>query len=311
MFQCPEGVDLGTDDPMWRTMREGSMLPKSLNHPNAGVDTMNTGRSLPERASYLGRALSILASHPWEGVDRLRGRVEIALSEHLPFVAGQQPKATTSEPLEALHSLIGAEWPCTLQEDFADAWMTLERRLAHPGFQVGEGHDADSSLAHVVWCAIRHMRPKRVLETGVARGVTSALILGAMSKPGSVGGHLWSIDLPPVMPGWHAQSKALVDDSLCSSWTYIRGSSRRVMRDTCAEMQTIDVFIHDSLHTRMTMNYEFNLAWTTMHSGSLLISDDVEGNAAFMDFVRSHGVVKWFIAPHEQKRGLFAVAIKE
>jgi hypothetical protein len=76
-------------------------------------------------------------------------------------------------------------------------------------------------------------------------------------------------------------------------------------------MKSIDIFIHDSLHTPQTMKYEFEKAWPYMHAGALLISDDIEDNAAFVDFIKSHDVEKWFTAPKADKEGLFGVAIKE
>jgi len=131
-----------------------------------------------------------------------------------------------------------------------------------------------------------------------------------MSNSNGGVGHLWSIDLPPVMPIWHEQSKVLVDETLWRDWTYVRGSSRRQMPRVCETMKTVDIFIHDSLHTPMTMKYEFTQAWTSMRVGGLLISDDVEGNSSFLDFIGSHGVQKWFVAPHTAKEGLFGVALK-
>jgi predicted O-methyltransferase YrrM len=243
-------------------------------------------------------------------MDRIRGRTELVLSEHLPFVVGQKPSATTAEPVRDLHELLGIEWPCPLDEDFNAAWDDLARNMASAGLTVGKGHDADANLARVVWCAIRHMEPQRVLETGVARGVTSALALGAMAQSDGEGGRLWSIDLPPMMSGWHEQSKVLVDEAAWPNWTYVRGSSRRTMTSTCASIGSIDVFIHDSLHTPQTMRYEFDKAWPFMRAGALLISDDVGGNSAFVDFVTSRRIERRFIAPKADKAGLFGVAFK-
>lgn len=271
---------------------------------------MTAGTNLQERVGYVGRAALVLASHPMEGLDRIRGRVEIVLCEHLPSVAGQKPSATTTEPVRKLHELLGVAWPCPLEGAFVEAWSDLGRHMDAAGLKVGEGHDADADLAHVVWCAMRHIDPKRVLETGVARGVTSVLALEAMAQSDDGEGRLWSIDLPPMMSGWHEQSKVLVDEAAWPDWTYVRGSSRRTMASTCASMKTIDIFIHDSLHTPQTMKYEFEKAWPFMRSGALLISDDVEGNSAFVDFVTSHGVEKWFTAPKAGKKGMFGVALK-
>jgi len=274
-------------------------------------ETMTSGRNLQERVSYLGRAALVVGSHPLEGLDRIRGRTEIVLCKYLPFVTGQKPSATTTEPVKNLHELLGLEWPCPLEQDFNDTWTDLEGNMASMGLKVGKGHDADANLAHVVWCAIRHMDPLRVLETGVARGVTSVLALRALSQSNrGVGGRLWSIDLPPMMPGWHEQSRVLVDETAWPEWTYIRGSSRRTMTSTCAAMKSVDIFVHDSLHTPQTMKYEFEKVWPLMDAGGLLISDDVEGSSIFVDFVNSHHVEKWFTAPKADKDGLFGVALK-
>lgn len=271
---------------------------------------MTSGKNLQERVSYLGRAAFVVAAHPLEGLDRIRGRAEILVTERLPSVAGHPPSATTTQPVQEFHELLGEQWPCPLERDFQETWADLAASAATTDLHVGAGHDADGDLAHIVWCAIRHMDPQRVLETGVARGVTSVLALRALSATGDGTGRLWSIDLPPMMPGWHEQSRALVDEPAWPDWTYVRGSSRRTMTRTCAAMGSIDVFVHDSLHTPQTMKYEFEKAWPHMRGGGLLISDDVEGNSAFVDFVNTHGVRKWFTAPKAGKAGLFGVAFK-
>jgi predicted O-methyltransferase YrrM len=271
---------------------------------------MTAGRNMRERVGYVGRAALVVTSHPMEGLDRVRGRSEIVLCERFASIAGRKPAMTTTEPVRSLHELLGVEWPCPLEESFNEAWSELARHMGSEGLKVGEGHDADANLAHVVWCAIRHLNPKKVLETGVARGVTSVFALSAMAQCNGGDGRLWSIDLPPMMSGWHEQSKVLVDETAWPDWTYIRGSSRRTMSSTCTSMGSIDIFIHDSLHTPQTMKYEFEKAWPFMRPGSLLISDDVEGNSAFVDFVTSHRVEKWLTAPKAGKEGMFGVLLK-
>jgi predicted O-methyltransferase YrrM len=271
---------------------------------------MTSGRNLQERVGYLGRAALVVASHPLEGLDRIRGRAEILVTERMPSVAGPAPSATTMHPVARFHELLGVEWPCPLEHDFQKIWAELAAAAATTELQVGAGHDADGDLAHIVWCAIRHMEPQRVLETGVARGVTSVLALRALSASGDGAGRLWSIDLPPMMPGWHEQSKVLVDEVAWPDWTYVRGSSRRTMTRTCSAMGSIDIFVHDSLHTPQTMKYEFEKAWPHMRAGGLLISDDVEGNSAFVDFIDAHEVQRWFTARKAGKAGLFGVAFK-
>lgn len=272
---------------------------------------MASGKDLQERISYVKRSALVVLLHPLEGLDRIRGRAEILLSDHVSSIRGQKPSVTTTDPVRTLHELLRVEWPCSLEQDFNSAWAELGRSMVSTGMKLGERHDADANLAHVVWCAIRHMVPQRVLETGVARGVTSALALGAMAQSDSGVGRLWSIDLPPMEPATHEQSKLLVDETAWPNWTYVRGSSRRKIASTCSAMTSADIFIHDSLHTPQTMMYEFKKVWPCMRAGGLLIADDVEGNSAFDDFVKSHHIEKSFIGPKADKKGLFGVALKE
>ena len=98
---------------------------------------MKSGRNLQERVAYVGRAALVVATHPLEGLDRIRGRTEIILCEHLSSVAGQKPSATTAEPVKNLHELLDVDWPCPLEEDFDEAWSDLGRHMASSGLKVG------------------------------------------------------------------------------------------------------------------------------------------------------------------------------
>ena len=52
----------------------------------------------------------------------------------------------------------------------------------------------DAGMCTAIWCAVRHCRPEAaVLETGVAHGVSSRVVLEALALNDR--GHLWSIDI--------------------------------------------------------------------------------------------------------------------
>jgi hypothetical protein len=85
------------------------------------------------------------------------------------------------------------------------------------GITIGRGAfagwgDGEPGMIRAVWCLLRHLRPEKVIETGVARGFTSRFILEALERNSA--GHLWSIDLPPVRaPELHAQVGAAAPSS--------------------------------------------------------------------------------------------------
>jgi Methyltransferase domain len=119
----------------------------------------------------------------------------------------------------------------------------------------GVWNDGEPELVRAVWCLTRHLRPTKVVETGVARGFTSRFILEALEKNKT--GHLWSIDLPPLLePQLHAQIGAAVGDRFASRWSYIKGSSRRHLPGLLSKLGQIDLFIHDSVHTERNVRFE-------------------------------------------------------
>jgi hypothetical protein len=141
---------------------------------------------------------------------------------------------------------------------------------------------ADVVFARCCYLLCRLVRPEKVVETGVAHGVSSAFLLAALRENG--GGELHSVDLPPLRRdagrfwGIAAGCNATGDTS---GWHLYRGASRRVLPGLLRELGGVGMFVHDSLHTRRNMAYELDLAWRHLPPGGALLADDPERNAAF------------------------------
>ncbi|MDQ4097205.1 MAG: class I SAM-dependent methyltransferase [Actinomycetota bacterium] len=184
--------------------------------------------------------------------------------------------------------------------------------MAREGEHIGEQFDADVNLSRAVWCTIRHLRPARVVETGVARGVTSWVILEALAMNGT--GHLWSIDLPNL--AWAFDAGDAIPTRLRPHWTYLRGASTRVLPRLVHELGEIDVFIHDSLHTERNVRFELETAWPAVTAGGLMIVDDIDDAAAFgagrafTSFVCDRTPPHWLVGPQDEKPGCFGVIAK-
>lgn len=138
---------------------------------------------------------------------------------------------------------------------------------------------ADSILAKCCYLVCRMARPRVVVETGVAYGVSSAFMLRAMEENGS--GTLHSIDLSPPTRGARRFRGIAVPDELRGRWSLHPGSSRRLLASLVGEVGPVDVFLHDSLHTRRNMLREFGAVWPGLREGGVVIADDVERNGAF------------------------------
>ena len=98
-----------------------------------------------------------------------------------------------------------------------------------------------------------------MVETGVADGTTSAYILCALEDNGR--GHLYSIDLPSERLPRGEASGWIVDDELRHRWTLRIGPSSELLPPLLKELQAIEGFLHDSLHTYENMMFEYRAAW--------------------------------------------------
>ncbi len=224
-----------------------------------------------------------------------------------------------------LHRAIGAAWPCPAQEGFAAMWSDVIASMQAQVSNVGRGAfgqegwgDTDMAMARIVRCMTLHLQPDHLLETGVARGITTRFILEAIAENGH--GHLWSIDLPPPgEPEIHDQIGMAVPDRLRPSWTYVAGSSRRRLRSLLSDIRTIDLFVHDSRHTERNVTFELNHAWDALTPRGVAIVDDADLNCGFHSFCRTNPEAVSFIARAEplepdpgrqEDTGVVAIALK-
>jgi hypothetical protein len=260
-----------------------------------------------KRLIWCGRAARLALEDPVEGLDR-------AL---LRLVRGRGTPVTEDEPERAwqahLHALLAAPWPCSECAGFDALYSETLAQLKAQGLDVGRAafggwDDANPAFARAVWSLAVHLRPKQAVETGVARGVTTRIILEAMHRAHS--GHLWSIDRPPLDRELHDQIGAAVPSGLRKRWTLSRGTSRRVLPGLLARVGPIDLFVHDSLHTERNLRFELAQAWPAMAAPGALIADDIDQNAAFGCFLGSIPAAEGIVASADDRKSLFGVAVR-
>jgi len=226
-----------------------------------------------------------------------------------------QQSQVTRDVDEQLHRLLGAPWPCPegsrLDELMAEIRALFAARALGFGRNAyGWYSDADRLLCRAIWCAVRHTRPEVVIETGVARGVTSRIVLEALTRNDR--GHLWSIDLPfPFDHRLHAQTGAAVTDACRGRWSYLEGSSRQRLPPLVAEIGHVEMFIHDSLHTARNTVFETEQVASAMPSGSVMVVDDIRMHKGFAAFAGRHREFQTIVCRHDDQMGLFGLAVKQ
>ena len=141
-----------------------------------------------------------------------------------------------------------------------------------------------------LFALVRATRPRIVLETGVAHGVSTAHILSALDKNKS--GQLYSLDKSivwkqPRHPNGE-QVPAKLRGALVPASLRMTAGWRWNLRDgliTCnslkkilTDLKWIDLFVHDSDHSEEHMYMELTTAWEHMRPGGILVVDDILTN---------------------------------
>ena len=240
--------------------------------------TLNT--QLPWYVKGLPAIVATVIRDPVEAFYRTRTRVVAWKANGAPFHA----YAVEKDWRRRLAAALGTRDT----GGFATVWAEARRSPELAGLRIGPQtygiwNDGDPALLEAAWCLARRLRPHRVVETGVARGMTSRILLEALEQNGL--GRLWSIDLPPALDRHQIDEIGIaVPPRLRQRWTYIEGSSRRRLPKLLSELGEIDLFIHDSMHSEDNVAFEMKLAWTALRPGGALIVDDIDLNRAFYDF---------------------------
>jgi predicted O-methyltransferase YrrM len=174
--------------------------------------------------------------------------------------------------------------------------------------RIAAGLAGDPSLGELSYRIVRAVQPARVVETGVAGGVTSAYLLAGLADNGA--GRLDSVDLPPLAMHSAGLVGGLVPAELRGPWYYHWGSSRRVLPALLRSLDgELDVFIHDSDHSYAAMRWELEAAWPALRAGGWLLADDVHHHGAFADVAAALGLEAVYVE-QPAKRGRTGIIVK-
>jgi predicted O-methyltransferase YrrM len=128
----------------------------------------------------------------------------------------------------------------------------------------------------------RWLRPAVIVESGGYVGMSSAFMLKAIADEKLTTARLYSIELSP-----ECDQGALIPGELRSAsdgFVPMRGKVEDFLKRNEIP-SSIDMFLHDSSHTYRHMLWEFRQFWPRLRDGGLLVSHDVQMNAAFPEFV--------------------------
>ncbi len=126
------------------------------------------------------------------------------------------------------------------------------------------------------------LKPKLVLETGVAYGWSSLAFLISLNKNN---GKLISINLPyPDKKKINLIGKA-VPINLINNWNLISGADKDEIPKILRSNNKIDIFHYDSDKSYEGKYWCLKKVWPKISSNGFILCDDLQDNNAFFDFV--------------------------
>ena len=206
--------------------------------------------------------------------------------------------SVTRQPVRAVAAVLSSNVikKIDVRRDGTTCWVVgigvdADRTAASTAGRRGRGpipifYGPSPELIKIIYAVCRFMRPKAVVETGVARGFTSTGVLTALEENGS--GRLYSVELPSLYIGYTRQVGELIPKHLRSRWSLELGPSAVVLPRLMKGLPPIDVFIQDSASNYDNQTTEYSIALGYMAPGGVLISNTLN-NDAFVEMAESSG----------------------
>ncbi|MDC0240403.1 class I SAM-dependent methyltransferase [Candidatus Pelagibacter sp.] len=137
----------------------------------------------------------------------------------------------------------------------------------------------------LLYDCVRLLKVQNVIETGVAYGWSSLAILKALSQNGK--GKLYSVDMPYPRKKNENDVGIVVPQNLRKNWTLIRRPDNPGIIIALSKAGgEIDLCHYDSDKSWWGRHYAYNKLWNCLSSKGLFISDDIQDNLYFSEFVK-------------------------
>ena len=157
-------------------------------------------------------------------------------------------------------------------------------RAEQSSVKMGGAGDLDLLYATTRLCGAR-----TVIETGVAYGWSSLAILSGQGDCDDA--RLISVDMPYPKMNNESFVGIVIPEQLRVRWTLIREPDRNgIRRAISLTGKPLDLVHYDSDKSYQGRHYAYPILWKALRKGGIFISDDIQDNVAFRDFVMQKNV---------------------
>jgi predicted O-methyltransferase YrrM len=148
----------------------------------------------------------------------------------------------------------------------------------------------------LLYLIVRCLRPRRVVETGVRPGYSTAWILAGLEANGE--GELLSLGPGPHLGRARGLSEmpvgTLVPPSLRGRWTLVLGNTEERLRELLSA-RPLDLFFYDNGPNPGRARFELREAWSALAKNGVLLAHHVDANTAWAEFCRGQGLPVQFV----------------
>lgn len=183
----------------------------------------------------------------------------------------------------------------------------LPERLLQRG--AGLAFTRELPQAGLLYLLLRTLRPRRIVETGVRPGYSTAWMLAALERnrqgelfsigPGTVAGRAAGVPMGSV--------GELVPPQLRARWTLVLGNSQDRLEEVLAKAGPIDLFFSDNGPDLDRAQWELRRAWGAMAPGGVVVAHHVDANPAWAEFCRWQGLPTQVLDPGPPPMGALSV----
>ncbi len=209
-------------------------------------------------------------------VHRLASAARKALGDPRAQVNLRWLRTLSGAPVEQILEVLGE----------LDGLVPVEQEIHRRHLAGGRPTYAQICAPFELYALVRLLRPAHVVETGVSSGVSSAHFLMALDR--NKAGTLHSIDLPTHARGAVLQSDespVALPPGLATGWAIpfrsprwdLRlGDARTLLPSLVGELPSVDLFLHDDLHTPDHLRFELQTVRPKVAPGAPVLADNTQ-----------------------------------
>jgi len=137
-----------------------------------------------------------------------------------------------------------------------------------------EAWNIESKLASYLYAHVMQKKPKVVVETGVANGFSTRILMSALEL---TGGKLHSFDV-------NKECAAVYTGN--GDWNFHlvpQKRQKKYFKELTSQWE-VDFWFHDGDHSYLWQEFEYKFALSKLAAGGLILSDDIDTSEAWLEF---------------------------